>query len=115
MKEGAVEYLVKPCNPREISLVMERLIRVKALERENLLLRHRLTGQYAFQNIVSKNARMLSLLELVRNVAGYRSTVLIRGESGTGKELVAHAIHAMSQRAAEPFVHLLVVREPVVE
>jgi two-component system nitrogen regulation response regulator NtrX len=30
--------------------------------------------------------------------------VLIRGESGTGKELVAHAIHAASGRADEPFV-----------
>ena len=72
MKEGAIDYLVKPCNPREISLVMERLIRVKTIERENQVLRHKLTGQYAFQNIVSRNARMLSLLETVRNVAAYR-------------------------------------------
>jgi DNA-binding NtrC family response regulator len=104
MKEGAVDYLVKPCNPREISLVMERLIRVKEIERENLVLRQKLTGQYAFQNIVSKNARMLSLLELVRNVAGYRSTVLIRGESGTGKELFARALHQCGDRASGPFV-----------
>jgi DNA-binding NtrC family response regulator len=104
MKEGAVDYLVKPCNPREISLVMERLIRVKTIERENQVLRHRLTGQYAFQNIVSKNARMLSLLELVRNVAGYRSTVLVRGESGTGKELFARALHQCGDRAEGPFV-----------
>ena len=72
MKEGAIDYLVKPCNPREISLVMERLIRVKTIERENQVLRHKLTGQYAFQNIVSRNSRMLALLETVRNVAGYR-------------------------------------------
>lgn len=104
MKEGAVDYLVKPCNPREMSVVMERLIRVKTIERENQLLRHKLTGQYAFQNIVSRNARMLSLLELVRNVAGYRSTVLIRGESGTGKELFARAIHQCGDRAEGPFV-----------
>jgi DNA-binding NtrC family response regulator len=104
MKEGAVDYLVKPCNPREISVVMERLIRVKTIERENQVLRHKLTGQYAFQNIVSRNARMLSLLELVRNVAGYRSTVLIRGESGTGKELFARALHQCGDRAGGPFV-----------
>ena len=104
MKEGAVDYLVKPCNPREISVVMERLIRVKTIERENQILRHKLTGQYAFQNIVSRNARMLSLLELVRNVAGYRSTVLVRGESGTGKELFAKALHQCGDRAGGPFV-----------
>jgi DNA-binding NtrC family response regulator len=104
MKEGAVDYLVKPCSPREISVVMERLIRVKTIERENQVLRHKLTGQYAFQNIVSRNARMLSLLELVRNVAGYRSTVLVHGESGTGKELFARALHQCGDRAAGPFV-----------
>ena len=104
MKEGAVDYFVKPCNPHEISLVMERLIRVKTIERENQVLRHKLTGQYAFQNIVSRNARMLALLELVRNVAGYRSTVLIHGESGTGKELFARALHQCGDRADGPFV-----------
>lgn len=104
MKEGAVDYFVKPCNPREISLVMERLIRVKMIERENQVLRHKLTGQYAFQNIVSRNQRMLALLELVRNVAAYRSTVLIHGESGTGKELFARALHQCGDRANGPFV-----------
>jgi DNA-binding NtrC family response regulator len=104
MKEGAVDYFVKPCNPREISLVMERLIRIKTIERENQVLRHKLTGQYAFQNIVSRNARMQALLELVRNVAAYRSTVLIHGESGTGKELFARALHQCGDRADKPFV-----------
>jgi two-component system nitrogen regulation response regulator NtrX len=32
--------------------------------------------------------------------------VLIYGESGTGKELVAHALHALSPRAAKPFVEV---------
>jgi transcriptional regulator with PAS, ATPase and Fis domain len=33
-------------------------------------------------------------------------TVLLLGESGTGKELLAHAIHALSLRAKEPFIPL---------
>jgi len=27
MKEGAQEYVVKPCHPQEISLLVERIIR----------------------------------------------------------------------------------------
>lgn len=39
MKEGAQEYVVKPCHPQEISLRVERIIRAKNLERENAVLR----------------------------------------------------------------------------
>ncbi len=39
-------------------------------------------------------------------MAATNGRVLIYGESGTGKELVAHAIHALSQRAAEPFIEV---------
>ena len=104
MKEGALEYIVKPCNPEEISLLVSRTIKVKNLQRENTILRKRLTRQYRFQDVISKNARMRSILDLAAEVASLRSTVLILGESGTGKELVARAIHNSGDRAAKPFV-----------
>jgi sigma-54 specific flagellar transcriptional regulator A len=44
------------------------------------------------------------LQRLMRQVAGYDSTVLIEGESGSGKELVARRIHELSPRASGPFV-----------
>src|SRR5450756_2890806 len=34
MKEGAQEYVVKPCSPEEISLLVNRIIKVKNLQRE---------------------------------------------------------------------------------
>ena len=104
MKEGAQEYIVKPCNPEEISLLVGRIIKVKNLERENTILRKKLTRQYRCGDIVSKNARMREILSLTREVASLRSTVLIRGESGTGKELIARAVHNSGDRAARPFV-----------
>ncbi len=104
MKEGAQEYIVKPCHPQEISLLVERIIRVKNLERENAVLRRKLTRQYRFHDLLSKNPRMAELFELVRGVASQRSTVLIQGESGTGKELVARAIHFSGERGSRPFV-----------
>jgi DNA-binding NtrC family response regulator len=104
MKEGAQEYIVKPCNPAEISLLVGRIIKVKNLQRENAILRKKLTRQYRFQDILSKNARMQELMQLATDVASLKNTVLIRGESGTGKELVARAIHNSGARAGKPFV-----------
>ncbi|MGA2132727.1 MAG: sigma-54 dependent transcriptional regulator [Bryobacteraceae bacterium] len=104
MKEGAQEYIVKPCNPEEISLPVERIIKVKNLQRENTILRKKLSRQYRCGDIVSKNSRMHEILDLAREIASLRSTVLIRGESGTGKELVARAIHNSGDRAGKPFV-----------
>jgi len=104
IKEGAQEYIVKPCNPEEISMLVSRIIKVKNLQRENTILRKKLTRQYRFQDIISKNSKMHAILELAQEVASLRSTVLIQGESGTGKELVARAIHNCGERATKPFV-----------
>jgi DNA-binding NtrC family response regulator len=104
MKEGAQEYIIKPCNPEEISLLVDRIINVKKLQRENVILRKRLSRQYSFRDIISKNAKMHDIFELIREVASLRSTVLIEGESGTGKELIARAIHYSGDRASKPFV-----------
>src|SRR5579872_2419958 len=104
MKEGAQEYIVKPCNPEEISLLVSRIIKVKNLQRENTILRKKLTRQYRFQDVISKSAPMRAILELAAEVASLPSTVLILGDSGTGKELIARAIHYSGQRASKPFV-----------
>ncbi len=104
MKEGAQEYIVKPCNPEEISLLVNRIIKVKNLQRENAILRKKLSRQYSTHDVISKNARMRQILDLSTEVSSLRSTVLIQGESGTGKEMVARAIHYSGDRAPKPFV-----------
>ncbi len=104
MKEGAQEYIVKPCSPAEISLLVSRIIKVKNLQRENIILRQKLLRQYRFHDIISKNAKLLEIFDLIKKVASLRSTVLIQGESGTGKELVARAIHYSGDRATLPFI-----------
>jgi len=104
IKEGAQDYLVKPINPQELSLQVERILKMRKLQRENLVLRKRLTERYTFHDIVSKNPTMHEIFELIRNVASLKSTVLIQGESGTGKERIARAIHYASDRRDKPFV-----------
>jgi DNA-binding NtrC family response regulator len=104
MKEGAQEYIVKPCNPQEISMLVSRSLKLKKLQSENAILRKKLSRQYRHRDIITKNPHMEEILALTRDVASLRSTVLIRGESGTGKELVARAIHFSGNRATRPFI-----------
>ncbi|WP_035107901.1 sigma-54-dependent Fis family transcriptional regulator [Desulfovirgula thermocuniculi] len=64
------------------------------------------TARYTFECIITRNTKMLALLEEAKRIAPTLSTVLIRGESGTGKELLAHAIHMASPRSNGPFVKI---------
>ena len=104
MKEGAQEYIVKPCNPQEISMLVSRILKLKKLQSENAILRKKLTRQYRHHDVITKNPRMEEILALTQDVASLRSTVFIRGESGTGKELVARAVHFSGNRAEKPFI-----------
>jgi len=77
---------------------------VRKLQRENEILRRRLSGRWHFHDLISKSPRMQEVFGLVKDVASLRSTVLITGESGTGKELIARALHFSGERAEKPFV-----------
>lgn len=57
-----------------------------------------------FENIIGKSKALRDVLEMVRKVAPTQATVLITGESGSGKELIAHAIHALSDRRDKLFL-----------
>ena len=104
MKEGAQEYIVKPCHPQEISMLVSRILKLKKLQSENVILRKKISRKYHHRDIITKNPRMEEILALTKEIASHRSTVLICGESGTGKELVARAIHYSGDRADRPFV-----------
>jgi len=104
MKQGAYDYLVKPFEPEELSMMVGKLTSTQALRRENVLLRKALKRQFEFKDMVSKSPKMEAVFELARTAAKSNSTVLILGESGTGKEVLARAIHAESPRRDGPFV-----------
>jgi two-component system, NtrC family, response regulator AtoC len=104
MKLGAFDYIVKPFDPEEVSLMIEKIVAQQALVRENVILRKALKREYHFHDLVTKSASMQGTLELARTAARSPSTILILGESGTGKELLARAVHAESPRHDKPFV-----------
>ncbi len=98
MKLGAFDFVVKPFPLR----VMESLVRRAAGQRPAS------SGDDGSSilksSIVTKNRRMLGLLDLARTVACSKAPVFLQGESGTGKELFARFIHRKSARRNKPFV-----------
>jgi len=74
------------------------------LERERDYLREEVSVSMNFGRIVGESPALRSMLARIEAVAATPASVLIVGETGTGKELVAHAIHARSDRADGPLV-----------
>ena len=102
-KLGAFDFLEKPLSIEKISVVLRNAIEHRRLELENRRLREDSQSGY---RIIGESVPMKALRQQLALMAGTNGRVLIYGESGTGKELVAHAIHAMSPRAGEPFVEV---------
>ena len=94
MKRGADDYIAKGrLQIDELEMRIARALRQQNLETENISLRQQLDKKFGMENIVGESPAMQEVLEVVKQVAPTRATVLLSGESGTGKELVAKAIH----------------------
>ena len=106
MKRGAVEYLCKPFDPDELSLLMERVAANKALREENEALREQLLERQEtiLDGFVAQSSAMHHILSTIEDVAPTPSPILITGETGVGKDLVARAIHMRSEQSNGPFV-----------
>jgi DNA-binding NtrC family response regulator len=100
MREGAVEFLVKPLDLHELRDLLKRVI----ADRRTRQARPAAPSPALPGQLVGRDARMIEVYKAIGLAAATRATVLVRGESGTGKELVARAIHTSSASTAEPFV-----------
>ncbi|HEX4458056.1 MAG TPA: sigma-54 dependent transcriptional regulator [Polyangia bacterium] len=106
MKLGAADYLTKPVNVEELSLVLQRELDRKRLRAEAGQLRERLAEKHRIDRMIGTSPAMQAVFDTVLQVAPSRASVLVIGESGTGKELIAAALHEHSPRAKRPFVKL---------
>ncbi len=101
---GADDYLAKPFERQALLLAIEKVLRQRRLEDENRRLAEELGERDRLVDLVGGAPSMQRLFRRVEKLATTDATILLTGESGTGKELAARALHALSRRAAGPFV-----------
>lgn len=87
---GAVDYLVKPFEPKELVDIIHRQLGTAVVNESDMP--------------IAEDEYSKKLLQLGVRVAQSNSTVLILGESGTGKEVLARYIHQQSLRSTQPFI-----------
>jgi DNA-binding NtrC family response regulator len=104
MKHGAHDYMLKPFDPNELGVLIEKIIKHQEQEREMLFLREDHKERTRFESMIGQSKPMQDIFDLICDVAPMDSTVLITGETGTGKGLAAKAIHTNSPRCNGPFV-----------
>jgi DNA-binding NtrC family response regulator len=113
MREGATEFLVKPIDLDRLRTVIARTLEDRSLRDADRETHDRTREQKGAPvpasgldslTLIGHDPKMVAIFKSIGQVAGTRTSVVIRGESGTGKELVARAIHTASPWAGEPFV-----------
>src|SRR5216683_543104 len=101
IKQGAYDFIEKPFKVDRLVLVADRALETSRLKREVRELKQ-LAPHPAM--LIGASGVMQHLRQTIEKVAPTNSRILIVGPSGAGKELTARTIHALSSRAASPFV-----------
>jgi len=104
VKIGASDFLTKPWGNDQLLASIETILELSRSIPESSLERDELDRRYDLSNVIGKDPKLLSALELIGRVAATDASILITGESGTGKEVIAEAIHRNSSRSEGPFV-----------
>jgi hypothetical protein len=104
IKMGAMDYLVKPVDYDLFKNAVGKALHIYNLRKELDELRNKAKTPAAFEALIGHSPAFRTCIRLGQRAATSDITTLITGESGTGKEMIAHAIHAASNRSDKPFV-----------
>lgn len=106
LRHGAADFITKPFVNQELLAVMERVLKMQELARENQALRRVLRERYDLARFIGSGPRMRALAEEAEGLARSPEPVLLVGEFGAGKSFLARALHYNGPRAAGPFFSL---------
>ena len=117
MRHGAYDFLTKPLNLDQLSLIVKRALEGREMSLQHQELKKELEDSNALKGMIGTSPAMQRVQQLIKKVADTRANVLITGESGVGKELVANAIHNLSSRKNKSFikVHCAALSETLLE
>ncbi|MES1149923.1 MAG: sigma-54 dependent transcriptional regulator, partial [Bradyrhizobium guangdongense] len=105
MREGAYDFLQKPHDPEQLSLVIARAVERRRLKLQLGELAGKLAASGAIESrLIGLSKPMAALRASVLELAAHDRDVIVTGETGTGKEVVARALHDLGPRAKFPFV-----------
>jgi NtrC-family two-component system response regulator AlgB len=113
MKLGATDYLPKPFEHAQLTLLTAKVAERRLLERKIDALQKTLGAMDPESDFPTSSPVWRAQIELARRVADSNVPVLIRGEAGTGKGRLARAIHQWSQRSGGPFASVAFEGQPV--
>lgn len=114
---GVSEILKKPYDEYSLHSAIEKLVHLKNLEEENVIIKEKLQKENSVlkeeiskkynedqEIMVGQSPKLLASLNKAKSVAEYSINSLIVGETGTGKELLARYIQRNGARRNSPFI-----------
>jgi DNA-binding NtrC family response regulator len=104
MRQGAVDFFVKPVAPERLIISLRNAMKLEALETAIRTEQARRNGTLSLGDIAGRSPAMERVKMLAAKAAKSAIPVLVEGESGVGKEMIARIIHGMGERAGKPFV-----------
>ncbi len=104
MKEGAVDYCVKPADPDHLIEMIDRSLNIQRLTNQVTTLQEKIDRHLGVNKCIWKSPSMKEVFQKVEKSAQFGVDVLITGETGTGKELIANAIREKSNRKKAPYI-----------